>query len=178
MPTPANPTLLMSGRLEAIPLGDVLQVLAAAGRDGVLSIERDDPAEQAEIELAGGKIVRAEIQQVSERTGSMLLRRQALDPAALADALRVQSTAEAWWPLGDILLRLGAVDPPQLAQVLRTQIEQNVAVMLAWEQGVFRFRALPQGEGATAERELGVALDPRDLLLDAARMWDEVTGQH
>ncbi len=170
-----GPQLVLAGRLETIPLADVLQLLAASGRDGVLVVEHEDPPEHGEIELAGGRVVRAEVRHLSEKIGTLLLRRRKLDPDALGEALRRQSAACAWKPIGTVLLEMGAIEPGALAEALVDQINEHAAVLMTWDRGVFRFRV---PTGAEAERRsgrglVGVGIDARELLLEAARRCDE-----
>lgn len=166
-------SLLLSGRLEAIPLPDVLQVLAAAGRDGVLVAERDDPPERGEIELVCGRIVRATVSLVPRRLGAVLVTRGTLSAEALDAALRRQSAAAAWKPLGAVLMEMGAVDPEELTHCLEEQIEIHAARILAWNRGVFRFRGWGAQEATGLAHEIGVALDPHELVLETVRRWDE-----
>lgn len=167
------PSLLLSGRLEAVCLGDVLQMLAHSHQAGVLDIERDDGQERGEIEIIHGRIVRADIVSSPARLGSLLQDRGHVGEGELNKALRRQSTAAAWKPLGSVLLEMGAVDPLDLADSLVEQIERNASVMLGWERGVFRFRAWGTRTRTGLAPEVGVAVEPQELLLEAARFQDE-----
>ncbi len=171
------PTLVLAGRLEAISLADVLQVLATSRHDGVLAVEREDPPDRGEIEFVEGRVVRASVSRLPERIGALLLRRRALDPDTLTEALGRQSGAYAWKPLGAVLLEMGALEPGTLAEALAEQIGEHTAVMLTWSRGVFRFRTSPAAPIAPS-RFVGVALDTRELLLDAARRYDEASFVH
>lgn len=170
-----GPGLVLAGRLEAIGLGDVLQVLAAARRDGVLTVERDDPPGWGEIELSGGRVVRAEVSHLPGRVGGALLRRRTVDPDTLGEALRRQSAGHGWKPLGAVLVEMGAVEGAELADALRDQIGEHARVMLTWERGVFRFRS---GLRQAAEAPAGIGLDPREVLFEAARRADEASRTH
>ncbi len=169
------PTLVLAGRLEAVPLGDMLQVLAAARRDGVLTVERDDPPQWGEIELAGGRVVRAEVSDLPAQVGGALLRHRAIDPDVLGEALRRQSAAQRWKTLGAVLLEMGAVDRTALTEALLDQIGAHAGVMLTWTEGVFRFRSLV---GPAAGSGVCSGLDPREVLFNAARLHDEMSRAH
>jgi hypothetical protein len=172
----ASPSLVLAGRIEAIPLGDILQVLAEARRDGVLTIEREDPPERGEIELCNGRVVRAEIANLPETVGTMLVRRRQLDPDALGEALRLQSSARAFRPLASVLLEMGAIDPAPLAEAMLEEIGQNTSQLLAWERGVFRFRTHAGAGGRVFWPLAGVAVEARELLLLAAQRQDEAAA--
>jgi hypothetical protein len=173
----AAPSLALAGRLEAIPLADVLQVLATSEHDGVLDLEREDPPERAEIELVRGRVVRAELAHLPDRIGVTLLRRNLLHPDHLGEALHRQSAGYSWKPLGTVLLEMGVVEPGALAEAFAEQIGEQMAALLTWNRGVFRFRITPRSEIAPS-RVVGVALDTRELLLDAARRCDEGSVAH
>ncbi len=174
--TSAQPSLVLAGRIEAIPLGDILQVLAEARRDGVLAIEREDPPERGEIELCGGRVVRADVSHVPESIGATLVRRRLLDPDALGEALRRQAAAHAWRPLASVLLEMDATDPGALAEALVEEIGENTARLLAWDRGVFRFRVHAGPGRGVAWPLAGVAVEARELLLMAAQRHDEAVG--
>jgi hypothetical protein len=174
----ATPSLVLAGRLETIPLTDIVQILSAARRDGVLSVEREELSEVGEIELAGGQVVGATIRGAHEQIGQALLRRQLLDPELLGEALRQQSLARAFRPIEVVLLEMGLVDPGQLAEVMIEEIEQRVARILSWSRGVFRFRLAKDGVNRATNGAFGVALEPHALLLEAARRCDEAACSH
>jgi hypothetical protein len=172
------PSLVLAGRLEAIALTDVLQLLSLGQRDGVLSIEHEDPLERAEIELVSGRIVNATISGALDRTAAALLRRQALDPDQLGEAVRRQASGGSSKPIAAVLFEMGAVEAGILAEVLTEEIEDRVAQILSWTVGVFRFRVRQQARSIFNGEQFGVALDPQGLLLEAARRWDEALREH
>lgn len=172
------PSLVLAGRLEAISLADIVQILSTARRDGMLTVEREDPPERGEIQFSAGRVVGAEIVGAADRVGSALLRRQALHPDLLGEAVRRQSTALTFKPLGTVLFEMGAVDVAVLAEVIAEEIEGKISEILAWTEGVFRFRVVQDDVTRATNGPFGVALDPHTLLLEAARRWDEVGHEH
>lgn len=176
METRSAPSLLLSGRLEAIPLADVVQVLAHAGRDGVLVAESEDPRARGEIELIQGRVVRAEAKPAPRRLGTILVHRGTVDIDTLDRALLRQSSAAPWKPIGTVLLEMGALDAQELARGLEEQIEAAVAEILAWNRGVFRFRGWGAEERTGLAHEVGVALDAHELVLESVRRWDEASA--
>ncbi len=169
----STPSLLLAGRLEAISLPDVLQILAVSRRSGVLRVDCEELFDVGEIEISEGRIVRADVKHGPERLGTVLVRRQSLEPRVLGEALKKQSAAARWKALGTVLLEMEAIGPGELAEGLVEQIETAISVMVSWKSGVFRFRSpreTPQRGGAGL---LGVSLDTQEILLEAARRWDE-----
>jgi hypothetical protein len=175
----ASPSLVLAGRLEFAGLPEILQILAASRREGVLSVEREDPPERAEIELVRGRVTGVRVSGPQEPVGELLQRLSHLDPEQLAAALDAQSAMTPRPPLGTLLLEMGAVQPGDLAGALAEQIEAAVAALLEWDSGLFRFHTRVPGAGrrAGAGQELGVALEPNELLMSAAQRRDEAAGR-
>lgn len=171
-----TPSLVLAGRLEAIALADVVQILSAAGRDGTLSIDREDPQTHAEFDFAGGQVVRAEIDRAVDSLAAVLMRREAIDLDQLGEALRRQVEYGSTVPLANILLEMGVVDAETLAAAHAELIEDRMAEAIGWQHGVFRFRLQDERRPIVASLDLGVALDPHRLLLEAARRYDEAAS--
>lgn len=169
-----RPALVLAGRLEAIPLPDLLQVLAAGGQAGVLTIQDDESGAVGEIELRHGKVLRASVEPAGEPIGSILVRSRAVSPARVGEALLRQTGVAPWRPLGELLVEMGALEPRLLERSLSKQIAQNTAVILGWRGGVFRFRRAAGDDARGSERgRSAVALEPHELVLEAARLSDE-----
>ena len=168
-----RPTLLLSGRIEAVSLAEVLQLVARSGRDGVLCVESEEPPGCGEIELVSGRIVRADIASERSPLGRLLVRRGAVTEGALARALARQSSSARWRPLGELLLEMNAVEVGDLAAGLAEQIEARAAEILGWTRGLFRYRTWGCLPRTALTHEVGVALDPQELLLESARIIDE-----
>jgi hypothetical protein len=170
-----SPTLVLAGRLEFAGLPEILQILASSRREGVLSVEREDPPERAEIELTRGRVTGVRISRPQEPLGQLLQRLSQLDSDQLVAALETQAQMEPRPALGTLLLEMGAVQPGDLAGALAEQIEAAVAALLEWDQGLFRFHTRGVGSATRPARhqELGVALDPNELLMTAAQRRDE-----
>ncbi|GAB4375815.1 MAG: hypothetical protein Kow0062_15290 [Acidobacteriota bacterium] len=166
-------SLLLSGRIEAVPLAEVLQLVAGSGHDGVLCVEAEEPPARGEIEIVGGRIVRADVASRPQPLGAVLLRRGAVSEGALTRALERQSSAAPWRPLGELLLEMEAVDVGELAAGLAEQIETRAAEILGWSRGVFRYRTWGATRRTGLACEVGVALEPHELLLESARLADE-----
>jgi len=166
--------LVFAGRLEAIPLADLLQVIAAGRRGGVLCVQDEASGAAGEIELRDGRVVAARVSAAAETLGSILVRRRAVSEDRVVAALRRQSAAARWKPLGQLLLEMGDLEPGALKSGLSEQIAQNTATIMGWRRGVFRFR-IHEASGSRTEA-LEVALEPHELVLEAARLADEAAA--
>jgi hypothetical protein len=168
-----RPALVLAGRLEAIPLADVLQLVAAGRRDGVLRVEDEATGALGEIVLRGGKVVDARVSSAGEPLGAILVRRCAVSPDRVGEALRRQSAAAPWKPLGQLLLEMGELEPGTLQCGLAEQLARHTATILGFARGVFRFHLDPGPLRAEARRGVPVAIEPHALVLEAARLADE-----
>src|SRR5215212_9260238 len=109
----------LAGKLEDVPLADVMQFIHLGRRTGTLSLQRG--AEQAEITFHKGAIVGAR-SAASRRIGELLVEEGILQPAALAEALRQQAAAPGRQTLGQLLLSRGTVSVDEVRDVIRAQI--------------------------------------------------------
>lgn len=176
MSSDSGPALVFAGRLEAIPLADLLQVIAAGRRGGVLAVQDEGSGATGEIELRGGRVVGARVSAAGEALGAILVRRRAVAPERVGEALRRQSAAAPWQPLGQLLLEMGELEAGALRQGLSEQIAQNTATIMGWTRGVFRFRVRDADGPRAGSRAIEVALEPHELVLEAARLADEASA--
>jgi hypothetical protein len=176
MPAGSGTALVFAGRLEAIPLADLLQVVAAGRNSGVLWVQDEASGATGEIELRHGRVVGARVSAAAETLGAILVRRCEVRPERVGEALRRQSAAARWKPLGQLLVEMGELEPAALRRGLSEQIAQNTATIMGWPRGVFRFR-VPEEEPPDARAALhAVALEPHELVLEAARRADEAAA--
>lgn len=165
--------MVLAGRLEAVPLAGVLQILSSTAATGILTVEDETTGDRAEIELVRGKVIRAVSSGTPERLGATLVRRRAVPAAMVGEALKRQSAVPPWKPLGVVLMDMGALDEGTLVMALADQMERNAATILGWERGVFRFRRV--GGNELPGSGPAVALETGQLLMQAARFADERT---
>lgn len=165
-PGPTGITSL-TGRLEHMSLGDVLQMLEMQQQTGVLAVER------------GGHIVqlclrdgRVEIVVARGVDPEFLLGRYLLESGALtADALEKAQAepADGKW-LGERLISRGVITEEQKQRALVRQTSELIYEVLRWRKGVFRFERyaqLPQAKNA----RLGLPI--ASVLMEGLRRVDE-----
>ncbi|MBI4955071.1 MAG: DUF4388 domain-containing protein [Myxococcales bacterium] len=164
----------LSGRLEDVPLVDILQFIQLSGRTGTLRLERD--GDRGELLLHLGKIVGAR----APRTlplGQHLIQRGGAEVAGLERALAVQRTEGRHEPIGAVLVRLGLAKKDDVLAAFAEQVAHTIYELLEWRRGDFHFALadhVPPDDLAvspSALAELGV--HTQHLLLEAARLFDE-----
>lgn len=165
----------LAGKLEDVPLADVMQFIHLGRRTGTLSLQRG--SEHGEITFHHGAIVGARSPS-SRKIGELLLEEGILDQDALDDALRWQTSEEPAQSLGQILLSRGAVPMDAVRDAVRGQIEKTIYELVTWAHGsfVFELDALkPVDDIAVFPGDLipDVDLNTQMVLLEAARIFDE-----
>jgi hypothetical protein len=167
--------LSLAGKLEDVPLADVMQFIHLGRRTGTLSLQRG--GEQAEITFHRGAIVGAR-SPASRKIGELLLEEGILDQNGLDEALRVQSQEEPGQTLGQILLSHGTLSVDEVRDAIRGQIEKTIYELVTWAHGSFVFELdtlKPVDDIAVFPGDLipDIDLNTQMVLLEAARIFDE-----
>jgi len=164
------------GRIDDMPVADIVQMLAMSQRTGLLTLTRG--VEKASIVFRRGEVVNARSDECRDHLGQMLLHQQVITEATLNLALQVQQRLVPAKPLGSVLLEMQALAPGELVEVVRRQVERVFAHVVSWESGSFKFDPQEPEACANAEAEasqVGVAVhfSAESLVLNAARSLDE-----
>ncbi|HXT49690.1 MAG TPA: DUF4388 domain-containing protein, partial [Thermoanaerobaculia bacterium] len=165
----------LAGKLEDVPLADVMQFIHLGRRTGTLSLQRG--AEQGEITFHHGAIVGAR-SPASRKIGELLLEEGILDRGGLERALRVQQEHAPDQTLGQILLSQGEVPMDAVRDAVRGQIEKTIYELVTWAHGSFVFdldTLKPVDDIAVFPGDLipDIDLNTQMVLLEAARIFDE-----
>src|SRR5690349_13219032 len=126
----------LAGKLEDVPLADVMQFIHLGRRTGTLSLRRG--TESAEITFHRGAIVGAR-SAASRKIGELLVEEGILEPRALEEALQVQAADSGKQTLGQLLLARGTVSMEEVRDVIRAQIERTIYELVTWAHGSFVF---------------------------------------
>jgi len=165
-PAPPPPSAL-EGDLARFRAAEMLQFLRLAGATGRLVLER--PGERAELDLAGGTLVRAETDRGSVRLGELLVHRGDLAPGDLARALERQR-AHPWRRLGAWLEDEGEVTRERIRDALGEVFGRVLLGLVTWREGRFRFepRDAADDPGAAA------GLDLDGMIFESLQLADEI----
>ncbi|HEY8429071.1 MAG TPA: DUF4388 domain-containing protein, partial [Sandaracinaceae bacterium] len=164
--------LALEGRIEHVPLGDVLQMLTHQRQTGVLEIEKE-PARTPRVVtvcLKNGAVQLAlgRVEEVEFRLGRYLLREGLVDRDDLERILRHRGPARGL--LGTHLVKLGYISAEELSKVLVAQTSELVYEALRWPRGRYRFvRFATRPEAVDAQLDLPVA----SILMEGLRRVDE-----
>jgi hypothetical protein len=154
------------GDLGTMPLTDVLQWIAEAGKTGILEIERGQ--EQRRIEFCKGFVSACASDAAEGRFGQFLVARGRLTPEQLEEALALGRKDGA--RLGYIAVERGWMARSEVSRLLASYIEERLQALFAWESAIFRFYA-----GASfGTDQVEVLLPVRDVLLRGVTFQDEL----
>jgi tetratricopeptide (TPR) repeat protein len=129
-----RPNAAMVGSLKAFALPDLLQLLRAARRTGVLYLSAG--ARTGEVVLCEGLIASASSPRAS--LAKILLSRKAITAEQLHELVSLQQEGSSQ-SLAALLLERGILDVEGLSQALEEQARAAVAEIVSWREGRFAF---------------------------------------
>ncbi len=172
---PCETPMSLAGRLEDVPVSDVMQFIHLGRRSGTLQVRTAN--RQARVLFHQGAIVGAKLDP-GLRVGELLVRMGSLDAEVRDQALERQMTDPAGRLLGQILLDEGALTLPAVQAAVKAQVEETIYELVSWELGDFEFeldQLAPVDDIAFLPADLLPELDlnTQMVLLEAARVFDE-----
>jgi len=156
----------LTGNLRTVPLSDLLQLISAAGKTGMLLISRHD--QKREIYFRKGNIIYAtSLGSEDELLGNLALRRRKILKPDLKRALNLQKLTPK--RLGIILLEMGVLTKEELIECLQYQIEEIIYNLFDWNSGEFIFYEgrLPPADQITTQ------LNTMNVIMEGSRRIDE-----
>jgi CheY-like chemotaxis protein len=160
---------VLRGWADAVPLGEVMQVLQMQMQSGVLVVRQEQGAE-ARIHFRQGLVDLAEFRGGTEefRVGRYLLSDGAVSRETLEQAAR--EATETKELLGNVLVKNGQVQPEQLQDALLRQSSEIIYEVIRWQGARYVFlRDNDAPKGAAAELGLPIA----SLVMEGFRRVDE-----
>lgn len=166
-----------TGDLEYLPIVDIIQLLHATKRSGILRVKSRKGA--SGLVFKDGCIVSANHLNNSVRIGKILIDRDLITAEILDQALLEQKNAgSARKPLIISLINKGLVKDEDAYQGLEQLIEMTIVEMLTWKRGTFTMEVPPAAVvdeyryyPGKINRE--VAVDAQGVLMDALCIFDE-----
>jgi hypothetical protein len=130
----------LAGQLEHLGLGALHQTLAVNRSTGKLVLTHGSG--QAVLVFREGRIAYAAASSARETVGSILLLRELITEADLAEALARQSSAAEPRPIGRVLVEMGKVEERALREIMEQQTREVLEELQGWRTGSFRFEPL------------------------------------
>lgn len=165
----------LNGKLEDVPLADVMQFVHLGRRTGTLSLTRG--RQEAEIGFHRGQIVSAWAPG-ARRLGELLVADGLVDSKTLTEMLRLQTSEHPRRSLGQVLISSGTLAFDQIREAIEEQIEQSIYELVTWTTGSFEFaldELKPIDDIAMYPGDVIPKLDlnTQMVLLEATRRHDE-----
>jgi len=166
-----------TGDLEHLPIVDVIQLLHATRKSGVLRVKSRKG--ESQLVFKDGYMVSANHLNNGVRIGKILVDLNVITPEILDQALETQNNAgHGRKPLIVTLIELGLVQEAAVYKGLEQLIEMTIVEILTWKKGTFildvqpppvadEYRYYPE----KMKQEINV--DTQSILMDALRIYDE-----
>ena len=166
-----------TGDLEHLPIVDVIQLLHATRKAGILHVKSRKG--ESQLVFKDGYIVSANHLNNSVRIGKILVDRNVITPDMLDQALREQNNAgDDRKPLIITLIEKGMVQEKDAYKGLQQLIEMTIVEILTWKKGTFTLDVLPESVAdgyryfpEKMNREINV--DTQGILMNSLRIFDE-----
>ncbi len=157
-----------SGELQLFSVPDLLLMLRAGGRTGMLVCSTKGGI--GAIHLRDG-IITGAAAPGTENIGDILLRQGLITAAQLSSAIDVQKSGSSNRPMGTLLVDKGFVDPEFVKKALTEQSYKAIRVLLSWMDGSFVFHS--ETTAKTDSDEIEISLDPQMAVLQWYKEIDE-----
>jgi hypothetical protein len=151
---------VIRGALRDVPLADVVQVVSAGRKDGILRVERGD--RRAQLWFDRGRL-RAASLDGGTHLGEVLVRLDLLDVDEVQALLAEQAAGQGQPALGAAAVARGWIDKADLKRALERHIVEVLGVLVGWRDGRFEFS---EGEPAPGDPD-GPRFDPLWILMEA-----------
>jgi len=160
----------LTGSADVFPIPDLIDWLGVLGKTGVLIVQGE--VERFTVEFQRGRVVHACSDQAPQggRLGDILMELGFLSAEELDEFLRrARASGEV---LGTALERGEKLTRPQLEAALATQVQRLFARLFGARRSIFAF-----SQGVLGAGDARVSLNPRQLLMESARLADELAAQ-
>jgi uncharacterized protein DUF4388/FHA domain-containing protein len=155
---------ILEGNLAHFEVPDLLSLVKAGRRTGVLSLERRD--QESKLYFRAGDPVYAASTREDLRLGRLLVRQGKVPAEVIDEALEWQHSNGG--RLGGALLAAGMLEESELAALLKVQVSEVIFDAFAWPEGAFSFwdRVPPPPNAVTLEMDL------QNILIEGVRRLD------
>jgi hypothetical protein len=158
----------MRGRLDIIPLLELLSALARSRKSGRLRFQSS--SQSVDITLEQGSVRSVSTDDESLRIGQVLMRLGLINEEQVEQALALQSIAPDPERVGEVLIDIGYISEPDISEAMTVQIQTTLNIMLDDDDRQFTF--VPAGEPSEAAQLCAATLDPLVLtVVDLTEHW-------
>jgi CheY-like chemotaxis protein len=161
---------VIQGRLREVPLEDILSLIAAGRKSGVLTVTLDE--REARVHFEDGRVLYARIED-GANLGEYLVRLELMTPEQVQTLIARQAKENPHTPLGMMAVRQGIITDEDLKRALEVQVLDATTEILIWSD-IPRARFHFKDRGADASQvPTQHSMDARALLMEATQRLDE-----
>lgn len=166
-----------TGDLEHLPIVDVIQLLHATRKSGILRVSSRKG--ESQLVFKDGFIVSANHLNNTVRIGKILIDRGVITPEVLNQTLEAQKSAgHDRKPLVITMIEKGVVNERDAYKGLEQLIEMTVVEILTWKGGTFTLDVMPQSVADEyryfpEKMSMEINVDTQGILMNALRIFDE-----
>jgi len=155
---------ILEGDLSRFDVPDLLSLVKAGRRTGVLALERRD--QESKLYFRAGDPVFAVSTREDLRLGRLLVRQGKVPADVIDEALEWQHSNGG--RLGSALLSAGMIEEGELSALLKVQVAEVIFDAFSWPEGAFSFwdRVPPPSNVVTLEMDL------QNILIEGVRRLD------
>ena len=164
---------VFEGSLEYIPLADIIQMLQAGAKTGVLFLRRDD-GQSAVVAFRDGAVIQAVHRESYQTLGDRLVDGGAINRIDLQEALTYM-TRFPGMRIGDALVELGSITRARIEDEVKAQMAETIEKLIGWTDTEFEFRVgfVSPVSGLSVDLVHGKGVSPIKLLLEASALQDK-----
>jgi uncharacterized protein DUF4388 len=155
----------LSGNLNTMSFGDLLQFVAANNSTGTLQIRRAQILKMIFFEK--GKIISSSSSDPKDYLGHFLVSQGIITEDELRIAMEIQRSSKMM--LGKILVMGGKVREDDMIRYLQMKTEETIYTLFLWEEGEFTFYA----DEFINRIFVRISLDPQSLIFEGVLRKDE-----
>lgn len=178
---PADDSRILTGKLEDLPLADILQFLQVGGKSGALFLTKNE-GQTAILAFRNGNLVQAICADFYQTLGDRLIENGLVTRESLNDALGYL----AHFPgmrIGDALVDRGLITREEVENEVKKQMAETLEHLMSWADAEFEFRIglVSLGRGMpdfAVDLILDRGVEPRQLMLEAAILRDDTGRFH
>jgi CheY-like chemotaxis protein len=158
---------MIEGNLRDAPLSDVLQIVVAGQKSGVLTLRRR--ASRARIYFDRGRVEYAYLRP-GIHLGEILVRLEMLTHVEVQKILLEQDRENPGTPLGLMAVQRGFLSDHELRDALQAQVLEALTELMTWNSGTFSFSDRPQ---EASQVPTAHTLDTTALMMEVVKRLDE-----
>ncbi len=155
----------LSGKLETMPIADLLQFLGMGRKTGMLVVRSGNY--ERKLWFEEGRLVSSRSDDPQEYLGQFLLQLGIVDEGTLGGALRLADRQKR--PLGAVMIAGGLLTEERLKEILVAKCYETIYNLFLWDKGTFEFL---DGE-RIGDEHMRISMEFQGVLMEGAYRVDQ-----